>query len=63
MAGRLAEVLFRPTLEELRYDPLFMRIAHRLQLISYWRTTDKWPDFCSEPQLPYDCRKEAAIYG
>lgn len=62
LAGRLAEVLFRPTLEELRYDPMFMRIAQRLQLISYWRTTDKWPDFCSEPQLPYDCKREAAIY-
>jgi tetratricopeptide (TPR) repeat protein len=63
MAGRLAEVLFRPTLEELRYDPLFMRIAQRLQLIRYWRNADKWPDFCSEPQLPYDCRKVAAIYN
>lgn len=63
MAGRLAEVLFRPTLEELRHGPSFMRIAERMQLIHYWRTTDKWPDFCSERQLPYDCRKEAAIYN
>ena len=22
-----------------------------------------WPDFCSEPDLPYDCKAEAAKLG
>ena len=32
----------------------------RIGLVDYWRTTGKWPDFCSDPSLPYDCKAEAA---
>jgi TolB-like protein/tetratricopeptide (TPR) repeat protein len=52
-------ILFYPTTAAMRRDPRFMPLAAKLGLVSYWRATGKWPDFCSEPGLPYDCRKEA----
>jgi hypothetical protein len=52
-------ILFYPTTAAIRRDPRFMPFAAKLGLVDYWRMTNKWPDFCSEPGLPYDCRKEA----
>ena len=54
------EVLFRPPLADLRADPRFMQLAAHLGLLDYWRRSGDWPDFCSDPDLPYDCKKEAA---
>ena len=28
--------------------------------LEYWRKYGIWPDFCSKPDLPYDCKAEAA---
>lgn len=52
--------LFSPETASLRRDPRFMQIAQRIGLTGYWRRTGRWPDFCAEPGLPYDCRMEAA---
>lgn len=49
-----------PQFRDLRRDPRFMEIARHLELIPYWQETGKWPDFCSEPDQPYDCKAEAA---
>jgi hypothetical protein len=54
------QTLFRPTLKNLRQDPRFLRVAQRFGLLKYWRQSGKWPDFCFEPDLPYDCKTEAA---
>jgi hypothetical protein len=51
--------LFLPTTAAMRSDPRFMQVAAKLGLVAYWRATGHWPDFCSEPGLPYDCRREA----
>ena len=56
----LGEVLFRPTLATFRRDPRFMLIVDRAGLTDYWRTSGSWPDFCFEPDFPYDCKDEAA---
>jgi adenylate cyclase len=53
-------VLFYPNTAAMRRDPRFMPLAARLGLVDYWRSTGKWPDFCAEPGLPYDCKAEAA---
>jgi tetratricopeptide (TPR) repeat protein len=53
-------ILFRPWLADARSDPRFMMIAKRLGLMSYWQKSGHWPDFCSDPGLKYDCKKEAA---
>ena len=61
--GGLGEVMFRPTLAKFRRDLRFMRVATRAGLVDYWLKSGKWPDFCFEPDLPYDCEKEAAKTG
>ncbi|HEY2050544.1 MAG TPA: hypothetical protein VGH03_14465, partial [Caulobacteraceae bacterium] len=53
------EILFRSFADGVRRDPRFMPLAARLGLADEWRSSGKWPDFCSEPQTPYDCRVEA----
>ena len=58
-----AYLLFRPALAGLRRDPRFMSVARRIGLVAYWRSSGRWPDFCNDPQLPYDCKAEAAKYG
>jgi DNA-binding winged helix-turn-helix (wHTH) protein/TolB-like protein len=52
--------LFLPQTAAMRLDPRFMKLAARLGLVDYWRTTGNWPDFCAEPGLPYNCKAEAA---
>jgi tetratricopeptide (TPR) repeat protein len=57
------ELLFRQPLADLRADPRFMQVAAHLGLLDYWRRSGDWPDFCSDPALPYDCKKVAARLG
>lgn len=30
--------------------------------LDYWMATGRWPDFCADPNLPYDCREAAQRY-
>jgi tetratricopeptide (TPR) repeat protein len=60
--GMAAEVLFRPAMRDVWRDPRSMAAAAHMGLLHYWKATGKWPDFCTDPTLPYDCRKEAAKY-
>jgi TolB-like protein len=53
-------LLFAPATASVRRDPRFMQIPARFGLAEYWRASGKWPDFCAEPRLPYDCKAEAA---
>jgi tetratricopeptide (TPR) repeat protein len=55
--------LFRPWVAPARRDPRFIQLAKRVGLVDYWRKSGEWPDFCSEPDLPYDCKAEAAKLG
>ncbi len=59
-AGAMSGMLFRPTTKKFRSNPRFMRVADHLGLLAHWQKSGKWPDFCSEPDLPYDCKAEAA---
>ena len=52
--------LFVPENGPLRADVRFMKVAADYGLISYWRSSGQWPDFCADRGLPYDCKKEAA---
>jgi DNA-binding winged helix-turn-helix (wHTH) protein/TolB-like protein/tetratricopeptide (TPR) repeat protein len=51
--------LFLSSAAAMRADHRFMPLARKLGYVAYWRATGHWPDFCSEPALPYDCRVEA----
>lgn len=56
----VVDVLFRPALRNFHRDPRMIAVAQRLGLLDYWRTSGEWPDFCFQPDLPYDCKAEAA---
>jgi len=51
--------LYYPEMKAFRRDPRFMPLAKRLGLVDYWVKSNRWPDFCAEPDLPYDCRAVA----
>ena len=59
----LSGVIFRPSLREFRHDPRFMAVAKRIGLVDYWTKSGVWPDFCFDPDQPYDCKAEAAKLG
>ena len=45
----------------LRNDIRFMAIMKKWgSQLDYWRKSGNWPDFCDDPRLPYNCKKEAA---
>ena len=44
----------------MQRDRRFMPLMAKLGLVDYWRSSGEWPDFCSDPGLPYDCKVEAA---
>ena len=50
-------------LDERYPHPRFMPFARQLGLVGVWEQSGHWPDFCADPKLPYDCRKEAAAGG
>ena len=56
-------MVFRPNLAKVRRDRRFLGVLARTGLLRYWRESGKWPDFCSEPGLPYDCRKVAEAHA
>ena len=56
-------ILFRPWVAPARRDPRFMRLAKGIGLVDYWQKSGEWPDFCRDPELPYDCKEEAAKLG
>lgn len=53
------DILFSELMRPLRADPRFMALAARQGLVAIWSKTGRWPDFCGEKGLPYDCRQEA----
>jgi tetratricopeptide (TPR) repeat protein len=61
--SNLSNTLFRPTLRSFRQQPRFLAVAKRFGLLDYWRKSGKWPDFCSDPDLGYDCKAQAAKLG
>ena len=52
-------VLFWPDAAGLRTEPAFFRKMADLGLVRWWLARGKWPDFCAEPGLKYDCAEEA----
>jgi TolB-like protein len=51
--------LFSPQTESMRRDPRFFAIAKQYGLADFWRSTGRWPDFCSGPHLNA-CRSAVA---
>ena len=51
--------LFWPDAAGLRAEPSFFRKMADLGLVRWWLARRKWPDFCADPGLKYDCAAEA----
>lgn len=56
-------ILFASEVAPLRRDPRLFAAMAELGLVDLWLARGRWPDFCSEPGLRYDCRSEAARMG
>ncbi len=56
-------LLFRPALANVRKDPRFIAVVRRIGLLKFWRESDKWPDFCNDQTLVYNCKAEAAKHA
>lgn len=52
--------LFYPEMAAFRKDARFMPFIAKSGLLEAWTETGRWPDFCGEQDLPYDCKIEAA---
>jgi len=50
-------ILFYPEMRSFRRDARFPAVVKDLGLIDYWRQSGNSPDFCNEPDLPYDCAR------
>lgn len=59
---QVMDVLFRAGVAEIWHDPRSLQLAARTGILDYWRRAGTWPDFCSDPNLPYDCKVEVAKY-
>lgn len=59
-AASVTDVAFRPAVREFWHDPRALTYAKRIGLLQYWQSSGKWPDFCADTDLSYDCKKEAA---
>ncbi|HEX7945578.1 MAG TPA: hypothetical protein VF495_12980, partial [Phenylobacterium sp.] len=55
--------LYYPEMRAFRADPRFMPLAARYGLVDYWIRSGHWPDFCTEPDRPYDCAAVARELG
>ncbi len=55
----ILSVLYKPTLQRMRRDRRVMQLFQRDGVLEYWLQSGRWPDFCAEPALPYNCRAEA----
>ena len=51
--------MFYPMTASMRRDSRFMPLMYRAGFVTYWLEADRWPEFCDDPALPYDCRQEA----
>ena len=54
------ELLLMPAFGAGRRDPRVMELFEATGQLDYWLQTGKWADFCTDPELPYDC-EEAAL--
>lgn len=54
------ELLLMPAFGAALHEPRVMELFEATGQLDYWWQTGKWPDYCTDPELPYDC-EEAAL--
>jgi len=56
---RESGILLRPAFTKARQDPGIVEYFAKTGQLEYWLQSGSWPDFCSDPELPYDCQEAA----
>jgi TolB-like protein len=56
-------LLFWPAAADLRTERAFFHKMAQLGLVKIWMALGRWPDFCSETKLRYNCVSETAKLG
>jgi DNA-binding winged helix-turn-helix (wHTH) protein/TolB-like protein len=56
------ELLMMPAFRSLRSDPAVMELFAASGQLDYWLQTGHWPDYCADPELPYDCEAAGRAY-
>lgn len=59
---RESGVLLKPAFRAARRDPRVMELFDAAMQLEYWLETGDWPDYCADPELPYDCEEAAQRY-
>jgi TolB-like protein len=57
--ARESGILLRPAFSQARSDPRIMELFNITGHAQYWLETNHWPDYCENPDLPYDCESVA----
>ncbi len=52
-------LLFAPEARAVRRDPRFFDKMASVGMVAKWQKSGRWPDFCADPGLAYDCRARA----
>lgn len=52
-------LLFAPEATAVRRDPRFFDKMASVGMVAKWQKSGRWPDFCGDPGLAYDCRARA----
>ncbi len=50
---------FYPEMKSVRHDIRLMSTIADSGLVRYWAASGRWPDFCSDKDLPYSCKDAA----
>lgn len=53
------EMFADAALAPFRRDPAFLYVYDDGKMLDHWLAANTWPDFCKDPALRYDCKKEA----
>jgi len=56
---RESGILLRPAFSQASQDPGIMGYFAKTGQLDYWLQSGSWPDYCSDPELPYDCQEAA----
>ncbi len=51
-----------PEYAAFRADPRFWEVSEKYDMLGLWLASGRWPDWCFEPDLGYDCETRARAY-
>jgi len=56
---RESGIVMKPAFRTARRDPRVMELFDVTGQLDYWLESDNWPDYCTDLELPYECKETA----